>query len=126
MAGTSDEDGIPYTTLSYANGRGYYNTYYEGASGRKDPSKQDLEALDFQFPATVPLNVESHGGGHVGVWAQGPFSHIFVGNYEQNALPYLIGYAAKLGPYGTGNAFISVASPILLVTSLIVALKTWI
>ncbi|XP_063709961.1 membrane-bound alkaline phosphatase-like [Culicoides brevitarsis] len=123
IAGTSDEDGIPYTTLSYANGPGYKNTYNEGAGGRKDPSTQDLKALDFSFPATVPLEVESHGGAHVGVWAKGPFSHIFVGNYEQNAIPYLMAYAGKLGPYSTGSAFISVASPFLLLIAVFTSVR---
>lgn len=123
LAGTSDEDDIPYTTLSYANGRGYYNTYHEDAGGRQDPSKQDLEALDFKFPATVPLDVESHGGGHVGVWARGPFSHIFVGNYEQNAIPYLMAYAGKLGPYGTGNGIVTIISPLLLLIGLLTSIR---
>lgn len=109
--------------MSYANGRGYYNTYNEAGGGRKDPSKQDLHALDFKFPATVPLNVESHGGGHVGVWAKGPFSHIFVGNYEQNAIPYLMAYAGKLGPYGTGSAFVSVVSPLVLIFGLLFSIR---
>uniref|UniRef100_A0A336KJX8 Alkaline phosphatase n=1 Tax=Culicoides sonorensis TaxID=179676 RepID=A0A336KJX8_CULSO len=122
MAGVSDEDGIPYTTLSYANGRGYYNTYNENG-GRKDPSQENLEALDYKFPATVPLNVESHGGGHVGVWAKGPHSHMFIGNYEQNAIPYLMAYAGKLGPYGKASAIIQIISPILLLISILLSIK---
>lgn len=119
-------DDLPYTTLSYANGRGYYNTYNVDATdagGRKDPSKQDLEALDFKFPATVPTDVETHGGSHVGVWAKGPFSHIFVGNYEQNAIPYLMAYAGKLGPYGKGSAFVSLVSPLVLIIGFVASIR---
>ncbi|CAM6031706.1 unnamed protein product, partial [Sphagnum compactum] len=98
IADKDASDGLPYLTLSYANGPGYHNTYEE-TGGRKDPRTQDLDDPSFRSHATVPLNVETHGGDHVGVWARGPFSHIFVGTYEQNALPYLMAYAAKLGPY---------------------------
>lgn len=49
--------------MSYANGPGYYNTYFNnGTAGRFDPSEQDLEDPEFQFHATVPLDVETHGG----------------------------------------------------------------
>lgn len=55
-----------YLTLSYANGPGYYNTYFNnGTPGRFDPIEQDLEDPEFQFPATVPLNVETHGGTYI-------------------------------------------------------------
>lgn len=40
---------------------------------------------------------ETHGGDDVGVFALGPWAHLFVGNYEQNYIPYAISYAAKMG-----------------------------
>jgi hypothetical protein len=42
---------------------------------------------------------ETHGGDDVAVYASGPHSHLFVGNYEQNNIPYLISFAAKIGEY---------------------------
>lgn len=41
---------------------------------------------------------ETHGGEDVAVFALGPWAHLFVGNYEQNYIPYAIGYAARMGP----------------------------
>lgn len=49
--------------------------------------------------ATVPLDTESHGGEDVAVFASGPMGHIFRGNMEQNVLPDLIAYAARIGQY---------------------------
>lgn len=46
----------------------------------------------------VNLSWETHGGEDVGVFASGPWAHLFVGNYEQNYIPYAISYAAKMGP----------------------------
>lgn len=39
----------------------------------------DFSKTDFQYPATVPLDYESHGGDDVAVYAIGPWSHLFVG-----------------------------------------------
>lgn len=46
----------------------------------------------------VNLTWETHGGDDVAVFATGPWSHLFVGNYEQNYIPYAISYAAQMGP----------------------------
>lgn len=34
---------------------------------------------DFLFPATVPLDYETHGGDDVAVFSIGPWSHLFTG-----------------------------------------------
>lgn len=39
----------------------------------------DFSNKDFQYPATVPLDMESHGGEDVAVFAIGPWSHLFTG-----------------------------------------------
>lgn len=54
-------DGLPYTTLSYANGRGYYQTYHDDGS-RIDLSKFDLTKPMHRYPATLPLDSETHAG----------------------------------------------------------------
>lgn len=41
--------------------------------------------------------METHGGDDVGVFARGPWSHLFSGVYEQNTIPHLIGFAACIG-----------------------------
>lgn len=93
-AGDSDIDDLPYETLSYANGPGYH-----AGTTRNDLSKVDLKNPERSAAATVPLSSETHAGDDVGVYASGPFSHLFTGNYEQNNLPLLMAYAAKIGAF---------------------------
>ncbi|XP_052890226.1 membrane-bound alkaline phosphatase-like [Anopheles moucheti] len=100
LGDVSDEDNLPYTTLSYANGLSYYTTYTEDNLGiREDVSKYDYTRMDQRYMATVPLDAETHGGDDVAVWVSGPMSHLFRGVYEQNTIPYLISYAAQIGDY---------------------------
>lgn len=93
----------------------------------------------FEFPATVPRDSETHGGADVGVWAHGPFAHLFIGVNEQSNLPLFMAYAAKIGPYkeedtddedndedddddGTGSSKGLVASTLMLVVCLLIIL----
>jgi alkaline phosphatase len=97
IAEISDKDGKPYEVLSYANGPGYPTTY-------DDDTRVDISLHDFKNPerrnaATVPLSSETHGGDDIGVYASGPWSHLFVGSYEQNNLPLLMSYAMEIGEY---------------------------
>lgn len=97
----SDEDGKLYETLSYANGPGHPATFSNNPYERVDIATQDLKNPNRRASATVPLSSESHSGEDVGVYASGPFSHLFVGSYEQNNLPLLMAFASKIGPYAT-------------------------
>ncbi|KXJ70900.1 hypothetical protein RP20_CCG022128 [Aedes albopictus] len=100
VAGLSDEDNLPYTTLSYANGPGYYNTYKEDNRGeRVDISGMNFKDFRTQYPATVPLDEATHGGEDVPVYARGAMAHLFRGNMEQSAVPHLIAYAAQIGRF---------------------------
>ncbi|XP_062716037.1 membrane-bound alkaline phosphatase-like [Aedes albopictus] len=100
IAGLSDEDNLPYTTLSYANGPGYYHTYKEDNRGeRVDISGMNFKDFRTQYPATVPLDEATHGGEDVPVYARGPMAHLFRGNMEQSAVPHLIAYAAQIGRF---------------------------
>ncbi|WP_444915179.1 alkaline phosphatase [Microbulbifer sp. TRSA007] len=87
------EDGLPYTTLSYANGPGYS----AGDSGAR-PSlvSTDTAALDYQQDALVPMSSESHAGEDVGVWARGPGAHLVSGTNEQNFLFHVMARAGGL------------------------------
>lgn len=77
---------------------GYYNTYHENGQ-RKDLRTLDFTDFNTKYPAMVPVESETHGGEDVGVYASGPWSHLFVGNYEQNVIPVAMAYAARIGPY---------------------------
>lgn len=45
------------------------------------------------------MEKDTHGGEDVGVWASGPQSHLFTGNYEQNTIPLLMAHILQIGPY---------------------------
>jgi alkaline phosphatase len=120
-----DAMGLPYTTLSYANGPGYTGASasqpagpkqhlhtprdVQPASGRPDLSAVDTEHPDYMQEALVPMGSESHGGEDVGVWARGPGSDAVRGSIEQNVLYHLIVQATprlreRLCAAGTCNA----------------------
>ncbi len=102
-----DALGLPYTTLSYANGPGYTgasNRQPEGAkrhrhefsamaairAGRPDLSTVDPTDPDFVQEATVPLIDETHGGEDVPVYAIGAGAAAFRGSLEQHVLFHLM------------------------------------
>jgi alkaline phosphatase len=103
---TRDLTGLPYTTLSYANGPGYTGasnqqpsgpkrhphspTSAEPAQGRPDLGSVDTEAPDYMQEALVPLKSESHSGEDVGIWARGPGADAVRGTIEQNTIYHLI------------------------------------
>lgn len=91
-------DGMPYFTLSYANGMGFYDHFNE--SGRANPLDMDFQNPLFRQPATIPLESATHGGDDVGVYAVGPHSHLFTGVYEQHYIAHAMMYATCLGPEG--------------------------
>jgi alkaline phosphatase len=97
-----DATGIPYTTLSYANGPGYtgatdqqkagikqYPHLVSGAQsadGRPNLNDVDTEDRDYMQEATVPTASETHGGDDVGIWARGPGAEAVRGTIEQNVI----------------------------------------
>lgn len=92
-------DKLPYSTLSYANGMGFFNTYdITGA-------RQNMTNTNFTDPYLLYMTSvgrsEVHGGEDVGVYSIGPWSHLFSGNYEQNNIPVAMAYAAQIGPYAS-------------------------
>ncbi|EDV96148.1 alkaline phosphatase [Drosophila grimshawi] len=96
----SDVDNLPYATLSYANGPNY-KKFYKVSGNEVD--RVDLRTLNIghkkaRYPHGVPMSEETHGGGDVAVYANGPWAHLFSGVYEQNTIPHLMGFAACIGP----------------------------
>lgn len=113
-------DNLPYTTLSYSNGPGFYHTY-NTQGGRIDLSLYNLTDPRHRYPATVPLMSETHGGEDVGIYASGPQSHMFVGTYEQSYIPLLMAHVAEIGPFAReGRCAKSFASNSLISTTLII------
>jgi alkaline phosphatase len=101
-----DATGLPYTTLSYANGPGYAGASREqpagpkrfphaaagvrASAGRPDLTQVDTEDPDYLQEALVPTGSETHGGEDVGVWASGPGADAVHGSIEQNTLFHLL------------------------------------
>lgn len=106
LALARDAMGLPYATLSYANGPGHTGAsnsqpagpktfphdarQHQAALGRPDLSDVDTTQPDYMQEALVPLRAESHGGEDVGIWATGPGSAAVRGTLEQNAIYHLI------------------------------------
>ena len=102
-----DAAGLPYTTLSYANGPGA-----QGASNRQpggvkrfphiadkyagEPvGRVDLTDVDTTDPsylqeAMVPLASETHGGEDVPIYARGPSANLVRGVMEQNEIYHVM------------------------------------
>lgn len=71
-------DKKPYTVLQYANG--------PGAKGgeRPDLTNVDTRDIDFIQEALIPLQSETHAGEDVGIFAIGPWAHLFQGVVDEN------------------------------------------
>lgn len=102
----NDALGLPYTTLSYANGPGYAGAtdrQPEGpkqfphgvsgalpANGRPQLREVDTEHPDYLQESAMPMGSETHGGDDVGIWARGPGSDAVRGSLEQNVIFHLL------------------------------------
>ncbi|MDT8429116.1 MAG: alkaline phosphatase, partial [Pseudomonadales bacterium] len=95
------EDNSPYTTLSYNNGRGFAENlggdrrYTQPAdAGRHDLSDVDTEDGDYHQEVLIPLEMGTHAGEDVAIYAQGPWAHLFSGTHEQNYIYHVMRHAA--------------------------------
>lgn len=100
-------DGMPYTTLGYTNGRGFYNLPGENSAdaiygqtvnlqGRADLSSVDTSNEGFHSETLVPLGSETHAGEDVAVYATGPGSSLVNGVMEQNVIYHVMNKAGRL------------------------------
>jgi alkaline phosphatase len=91
LIGNVADDGKPYTTLGYQNGPGAV------AGERPDLSEVDTTDPDFLQQALVPIaESETHAGDDVGIYAQGPWAHLFDGVMEQNLIYHVLAHATGL------------------------------
>ena len=78
-------DGMPYTTLGYANGKAY---------GRQVKKVNDVlvdsKRVDFQQGVAVHLTLETHGSDDVALHAKGPAAYLFSGLMEQHEIFHTI------------------------------------
>jgi alkaline phosphatase len=109
-----DKLGLPYTTLGYANGRGYEGatndqpagpkkccieprTFNGLLRGRYDLTNVDTTDPDYLQEAEIPLAAETHGGEDVAIFATGPDAYLIHGSMEQNWIFFVMADALKLG-----------------------------
>lgn len=99
-------DGMPYTTLGYANGLGFRDlstetdadhSYHSGpVAGRQNLSKINTEAAGFHQEVLTPMEDETHGGEDVAIYATGPGAHLVTGSNEQSIIFHVINHAGNL------------------------------
>lgn len=77
-----DMQGLPYTTLQYANG--------PGGRPHADLTHVDTTTKDFKQEALVLLESETHGGEDVAIYARGPGSAWVHGTVEQNVIYHIM------------------------------------
>ncbi|XP_073825558.1 membrane-bound alkaline phosphatase-like [Musca autumnalis] len=86
-------DGLKYSTLNYPLG---INQYVDETGNRLD-----LEQIPRDINTIYPSHIKSYAGHHsgedVGIFASGPFDHLFTGVLQQNTIPHLMAYAACIG-----------------------------
>ncbi|CRK92138.1 CLUMA_CG005740, isoform A [Clunio marinus] len=86
-----------FFTLNYANGPGH-KEHAHPTGGRQNPRGMRYMDPFFRQPATIQKEEETHAGEDVGVYANGPYAHLFSGVYEQSYLAHAMTYATCLGP----------------------------
>ncbi len=74
-----DTNGLPYTTLNYANGSGA-----SGDSSRPSLTNDATTAPDYKQEALVPLKFETHGGEDTVIFATGAGANLVRGVMEEN------------------------------------------
>jgi alkaline phosphatase len=86
------DDGKPYTTIGFANGPGGMEEQAERAT----LTMEQATAPDFLQQSLVPLPSETHGGEDLGIYAIGPWSHLFQGTVEENYTFHVMDFASGI------------------------------
>ena len=86
----TDRNQMPFTTLGYANGRGYVG------GTRAELSQESVLNPDYKQEAAIPLSDETHGGEDVAIFATGAGSPLIQGAMEQNWIFYAMREALQI------------------------------
>ncbi|MCG8414987.1 MAG: alkaline phosphatase [Pseudomonadales bacterium] len=92
-------DGLPYTTLSYANGEpASFGGQPLPLTEYRRPNLTNVDTTDRSFrpEVTVPMGSETHGGEDVAIYAIGPGSDLIRGVMEQNVIFHVMMEASQL------------------------------
>ena len=104
---TLARDGLPYTTLGYANGRGFAETPGRNSAEaiytvpvqenrRNDLSDVDTTHEGFHSESLVHMSSETHAGEDVAIYAIGAGSDLIRGVMEQNVIFHVMMEAAQM------------------------------
>ncbi|XP_021966239.2 alkaline phosphatase isoform X2 [Folsomia candida] len=102
FSGNEDnEDGMPFTTLAYINGKGYRpaEPFNETTCSRKNISSDNPLDIDYLQVSQVPRGSATHAGEDVLIFAKGPFAHLFTGVNDQSYIPHAMAFAACISPF---------------------------
>jgi alkaline phosphatase len=86
------KDGKRYTTIGFTNGPGGADKPVE----RADITMEVATSPDYVQQALVPLDSETHGGEDLGIYAIGPWAHLFQGTVEENYTFHVLDFASKI------------------------------
>jgi alkaline phosphatase len=108
----SDVDKLPINIIAYGNGPNF-------SSPRNATYLYSLDTNSTRYlsPTALPMKAETHGGEDVPVYAQGPWSHLFIGTMEQHTIAHKMAYAACWGDYINRDGCKSIVSTSTLITS---------
>ena len=97
----SDIDKLPINIIAYGNGPNFH-------SNRTEEYLYSLNTNSTKYlsPTAQPMKAETHGGEDVPIYAQGPWSHLFIGTMEQHTIAHKMAYAACWGKYRFRNGCI--------------------
>jgi alkaline phosphatase len=90
-----DANDKPYTTIGFANGPGGLDLA-KTPEGRPEISMEQATAPDYIQQSLVPLDSETHGGEDLGIYAIGPWAHLFQGTVEENYTFHVMDFASKI------------------------------
>ncbi|WP_281212286.1 alkaline phosphatase [Shewanella insulae] len=104
VTNSTDANGMPYTTVGYANGLGFGSLEtggderygYAAEPGRVDLNYIDTQSAGFHQEALVPLGSETHAGEDVAIFARGPGASLVEGTVEQNHIFHVMNFAGDL------------------------------
>lgn len=87
-----DVNGVKYATLNYAVGP----KQYLDENGQRIDLEGQIDDINFTHPGQIP-SLGVHAGDDVGIFANGPYSHLFRGVLQQHTIPHIMAYAACIG-----------------------------
>merc|ERR1712198_661347 len=64
-----------------------------------NPDNLNFTDFQYNYPSSAPLDSETHSGADVGIFARGPWAHLFHGVRNENYISYVMAYASCVGPF---------------------------